>query len=392
MKNGPDLPNIVVGGGIGGLTTALALSQNGLPVLVLERASEFREIGAGIQLGPNVWKMFAKLSIQDQVKARTVFPDELVTMDSLSGQRVTFIPLKERFLERFQYPYGLIHRADLHGILLEVCAASPLVTLRTSQRVTGFTAEGDSVAVEVDTGERHTGASLIGADGLWSTVREQLVKDGPPRVSGHIAYRAVLPVDEVPAHLRTNNMTLWAGPDCHLVHYPLRGWKLFNLVATFQSDRYVEGWDAQGDAEELHRHFDAQVADVKTMLGKINAWRMWVLCDRDPNRNWSHGRVTLLGDAAHPMLPYIAQGAGMAIEDAVVLAEEMRNAAGDYATAFTAYQDRRYPRTSRAQLTSRQSGEFFHAAGGARDFRNQFMSKRTEKQAHEALAWIYDGI
>ena len=383
--------HIVVGGGIGGLTAALALSQQGFKVLVLERAQQFREIGAGIQLGPNVWRMFDKLGVTDEIRAQTIFPDQLVTMDSISGQQITRIPLKEKFLRRFRYPYGLIHRADLHAVLFERCKRSPLVTLKTSQRVLGFSDQADSVIVEVEEGIRYAGETLIGADGLWSTIRRQLINDGQPRVSGHIAYRAVLPVDEIPVHLRTNSMTLWAGPNNHLVHYPMRGWKLFNLVATFHNARYVEGWDSQADSEELHRSFQGVVPDVKTLLNKIDAWRMWVLCDRTPLRGWSRGRVTLLGDAAHPMLPYIAQGAAMAIEDAIVLAEELQRAAGDYSASFTAYEERRHARTSRAQLTSRQSGEFFHASGAARDVRNEFMARRTEDQAHEALAWIYDG-
>ena len=390
--NEPGNRQIVVGGGIGGLTTALALSQRGFKVLALERAQQFREIGAGIQLGPNAWRMFEKLGVTDEIKAQTTFPDQLVTMDSISGQQITRIPLKEKFLRRFRYPYGLIHRADLHAVLFEKCKSSPLVTLRTSQKVLGFTDLTDRVTVEVEEGVKYDGETLIGADGLWSTIRRQLIKDGQPRVSGHIAYRAVLPVDEIPVHLRTNSMTLWAGPNNHLVTYPMRGWKLFNLVATFHSDRYVEGWDSQADSEELHRSFQGVVPDVKTMLNKIDAWRMWVLCDRDPLRGWSRGRVTLLGDAAHPMLPYIAQGAAMAIEDAVVLAEELQRAGGDYPGAFAAYEQKRHARTGRAQLMSRQSGEFFHASGPAREMRNEFMARRTEDQAHDALAWIYDGM
>jgi salicylate hydroxylase len=164
----------------------------------------------------------------------------------------------------------------------------------------------------------------------------------------------------------------------------------FNVVAIYQSDRYTEGWDTHGDPDELHRSFESVVPDVKTMLNKVDAWRMWVLCDRDPLRGWSRGRVTLLGDAAHPMLPYLAQGAAMSIEDAMVLADELQ-ADDDHSRAFSAYEQKRSMRTSRAQLTSRQSGEFFHAAGVARETRNVFMSRRSEEQAHEALAWIYDG-
>jgi salicylate hydroxylase len=264
--------------------------------------------------------------------------------------------------------------------------------LVTSQKVARFDDHGDQVVVHTEDGTSFEGAALIGADGLWSTIRAIVVGDGAPRVSGHIAYRAVLATKEVPLHLRIPSMTLWAGPRNHLVHYPLRGGELFNLVAVFHSDRYREGWDSAGDPDELKKRFQDVVPDVQTMLGKIESWRMWVLCDREPVKNWSHGRVTLLGDAAHPMLQYLAQGACMAIEDAVVLAEEMDRAAGDHAKAFEAYQERRYLRTGRVQLTARLYGEFFHASGASREIRNQFLRERTAEAARESVGWLYDGI
>lgn len=386
------LPIAISGGGIGGLAAALALSQRGFHVEVFEQAAEFREIGAGIQLGPNVFKMFDRLGITKEIAGRAVFPDNLAVMDSITGESIVMIPVKNGFPERFRHPYALIHRADLHAVLLDECGRAPGVSLNPGQKIAAFTDRGDRVAIETESGYRREAAALIGADGLWSSVREQIVDDGPPRVSGHIAYRAVLPINEVPEHLRLNNMTLWAGPKNHLVHYPLRGFELFNLVAVFHSERYVEGWDSRGDTEELHRRFEAVIPDVKTMLGKVNAWRMWVLCDREPVREWSAGRVTLLGDAAHPMLQYLAQGAGMAIEDAVVLAEEMDTAKGDFAGAFRSYQDRRYLRTGKVQLTARLYGEFYHAAGASREIRNRYLRDRSPRQARESLAWLYDGI
>jgi 2-polyprenyl-6-methoxyphenol hydroxylase-like FAD-dependent oxidoreductase len=386
------LPIAISGGGIGGLATALALYQRGFAVEVFEQTAEFKEIGAGIQLGPNVFAMFDRLWITEKISARAVFPDNLAVMDSVTGEPIVMIPVKGAFRERFRNPYALIHRADLHSVLLEECLRCEGITLRASHQVTGFLDRGERVDIELASGEHREAAALIGADGLWSAIREGIVADGPPRVSGHIAYRAVLPIAEVPEHLRLNNMTLWAGPKNHLVHYPLRGFELFNLVAVFHSERYVEGWDSKGDPEELHRRFAGVVPDVKTMLGKVNAWRMWVLCDREPVREWSKGRVTLLGDAAHPMLQYLAQGACMAIEDAVVLAEEMQSAKGDFASAFIKYQDRRYLRTGRVQLTARLYGEVYHAAGAAREIRNQFLRDRSPEQARESMAWLYDGI
>ena len=215
--------------------------------------------------------------------------------------------------------------------------------------------------------------------------------DGPPRKSGYVAYRTVLAAKDVPANLRTNNMTLWAGPNHHLVHYPLRDHGLYNLVAAFRSDHVADGWDTHGDAAVLSRSFEPAVADIKAMLGRIETWRMWVLCDRDPVKDWSSGRVTLLGDAAHPMLQYLGQGAGMTIEDALVLAEEVDHAEGDHVGAFARYAERRHVRAGRAQLMSRLYGEFFHATGASRDIRGEFLRARTEKDAHESMAWLYDG-
>jgi salicylate hydroxylase len=386
------LPILIAGGGIGGLTAALVLSRHGYRVCLIEQAREFKEIGAGIQLGPNAFKLFDRLGITDEISSTAVFPDSLLVMDSITAEEVTRIPLGEKFLGRFRYPYALIHRADIHSVLLQACRSSPLITLVTSQKVVRFEDDGDHVVAHTEDGTSFEGAALIGADGLWSTIRATVVGDGAPRVSGHIAYRAVLATKEVPLHLRIPSMTLWAGPRNHLVHYPLRGGELFNLVAVFHSDRYREGWDSAGDPAELKKRFQDVVPDVQTMLVKIESWRMWVLCDREPVKNWSHGRVTLLGDAAHPTLQYLAQGACMAIEDAVVLAEEIARAAGDHAKAFEAYQERRYLRTGRVQLTARLYGEFFHAAGASREIRNQFLRERTAEEARESVGWLYDGI
>ncbi|PNE56698.1 salicylate hydroxylase [Paraburkholderia fungorum] len=383
------LPILISGGGIGGFAAALALSKAGFKVRLFERAEEIKEIGAGIQIGPNAFHVFERLGVTDAVRAKAAMPQRLVMMDGISGEQVVSIPLDDQFLNRFTYPYALIHRADLHRILLDACLRSDLIEVSTNVKVNGFTDHGDSVVLQTTDGDVR-GRALIGADGLWSTVRSQIVGDGGPRVSGHIAYRAVLPISEVPEDLRSNTMTLWAGAKTHLVHYPLRGGELFNLVAVFHSDRYVEGWDAVGDAEELHLRFRDAVPTVKVLLEKIQTWRMWVLCDRDPVKNWSKGNVTLLGDAAHPMLQYMAQGACMAMEDAVVLADEIAHANDDLATAFVRYQERRYLRTGKVQMSARLYGEFYHANGVNRELRNQFLQSRSLDQTLDGMAWLYD--
>jgi 2-polyprenyl-6-methoxyphenol hydroxylase-like FAD-dependent oxidoreductase len=380
---------IVVGGGIGGLAAALALARKGVAVRLFEQAGEFKEIGAGIQLGPNVFRMFECLGITDEINKLAVFPENLLMLDSVTGQEVTRISLGSEFLAKFKYPYAVIHRADLHRVLLAANQREELIELRPATRIEAVEERSDSIVVRTDKGERHSADALIGADGLWSTIRPVIVNDGKPVVSGHIAYRAVLPTAEMPERLRWQSMTLWAGDKVHLVHYPLRGGDLFNLVAVFHSNRYEEGWDTFGDADELHQRFAGTCAEVRTLLGKIESWRMWVLCDRQPVKEWSRGRMTLLGDAAHPMLQYLAQGACMAIEDAVCLADSVEEAQGDFAAAFLAYQSARYLRTGRVQVMARVYGEVFHTAGVVRELRNMMLAGRAQADALNSMEWLY---
>src|SRR5499426_3165703 len=376
---------LVVGGGIGGLAAALALARKGLAVELLEQAEELKEVGAGIQLGPNVFRMFEVLGLTEAVRHFAVFPENLIMLDAISGDEVTRIPLGEGFRARFKHPYALIYRPDLLNVLLDACRKVDLIRLHTSQKIIGVEETRDGVTARTQDGRSYAGAALVGADGLWSTIRQIVVGDGKPQVAGHITYRAVLPTSEVPEHLRRWSMTFWAGEKVHFVHYPLRGGELYNLVAVFHSDRYEEGWNSFGDPAELHQRFAGTCADVKLMLSKIAEWRMWVLCDREPIKAWSKGRVTLLGDAAHPMLQYLAQGAGMAMEDALCLARCL-DESDSIEEAFHAYPLKRFIRTGRVQLTARLYGEFYHAEGARREIRNAFV----QNIGYAGLAWLYD--
>ncbi len=389
MPDWKDQPVIIVGGGIGGLSAALALHRKGIPSQVVEQAPEFKEIGAGIQLGPNVFRMFEVLGLTAAINALAVFPNNLIMLDSVTGEEVTRIPLGDAFRKKFTYPYALIHRADLHKVLLAACQKSPLVKLDAAQKIVTVDETADGIVARTESGKEYRGAALIGADGLWSTIRQMVVGDGKPNVAGHITYRAVLPTSEMPEQWRWRDMVLWAGEKVHLVHYPLRTGELFNLVAVFHSNRYEEGWDSYGDPAELHERFAKTCEPVRTLLNKIESWRMWVLCDRPPIKDWSKGRITLLGDAAHPMLQYLAQGAGMSIEDAVCLADRVVAANGDYAAAFRAYQQARYLRTGRVQIMARVYGEFYHAAGVAKELRNMMLSSRSAEDAMDGMAWLY---
>ena len=378
---------LIVGGGLGGLAAALALARQGFASHVLEQAPAFGEIGAGIQLGPNVFRMFERLGIEEAISRDAVFVDRLLMMDSLTGETVVTGDLGDAFRERFGAPYAVTHRADFHRTLLEACEAAEAVTLETNAQVVSVEDLGGRVHARLADGGRREGALLVGADGLWSKVREYVVGDGPPNVSGHIAYRAVLPIEEVPEAVRWNAAALWAGPRNHLVHYPLRRSTLFNLVAVFHSDRYVEGWDSEGDPGELMERFAGVSSQPMSLLEKIETWRMWVLCDREPVADWSRGRVCLLGDAAHPMLQYLAQGACMAMEDAVSLADALA-ADTDIERALRSYTKARYLRTARVQLTARMMGEIYHAEGIRRELRNQVLSTA---ELREGMAWLYGG-
>jgi len=291
---------LIAGGGIGGLAAALGLARKGIRSIVLEQAAELGEIGAGIQLGPNAFHALDCLGVGGEVRAKAVFVDQLRLMDAMSGEEIVHLPLDEPFRRRFGNPYAVVHRGDLYGALAAGCRATGLVDARTSHPVEGYAQDGDRVRAQVRGRDAVEGDVLIGADGLRSAVRAQLVNDGEPRVSGHTSFRSVIPTDEMPADLRWNAATLWAGRKVHLVHYPLAGWRRFNLVVTCHNDppRPVAGEPVA--TEEVRPWFAHVAPRARQIIEHGTNWKRWVLCDRDPVERWVDGRVTLLGDAAHP--------------------------------------------------------------------------------------------
>jgi 2-polyprenyl-6-methoxyphenol hydroxylase-like FAD-dependent oxidoreductase len=385
------LPVLVAGGGIGGLATAIALRAAGHRVVVLEKSSEFGEIGAGIQLGPNAFHALKILDVAERVLENAVYIDRLVMMDAVTGLQVAAIPVDEPFRRWFKNPYAVIHRADLHSSLLDRCKLDSEVQLLANHEVTSFTQNSGGVEVQTASGVGFRGAALIGADGVRSRVREPIVGDGGPKISGHVCYRAVLPLEQMPEGLRQNAAVLWAGPKSHFVHYPLRGWKLFNIVATFHSAKdTAEQHNVPGHAEELMCHFGHLPPLPRSVLERSDGWRRWVLGDRDPVANWTQGNVTLLGDAAHPTLQYFAQGACMALEDAVCLMAELKRTPGDFGAAFQSYQTQRITRTARIVLSSRAIGQYFyHAEGVERLVRNQMLGEKSAEDFYRSLDWIY---
>ncbi|MEO5677928.1 MAG: 3-hydroxybenzoate 6-monooxygenase [Usitatibacter sp.] len=381
-------PILVTGGGIGGLAAALALARQGLAVKVLEQAHEIGEIGAGIQLGPNAFSAFDALGVGERARARCVHAERLLMMDAIDESEVASVPVGAAFRRRFGNPYAVCHRADAHQSLLEGVRASDRIEVRTGTHVDRVVQEGERVTAFDRDGRAHEGAALVGCDGVKSAVRQQLVGDAV-RVSGHVVYRAVVDAHEFPEDLKWNAPCVWAGPDCHLVHYPLRGGEQYNVVVTFHS-RKVEEWGVtEGSQAEVLSYFDGIAARPRQLLSLPRSWKRWATADREPIDRWSGGRVTLLGDAAHPMLQYLAQGACMALEDAVTLGEAVRACGVDFARAFALYERARIARTARVVLLTREMGRIYHAKGVERLVRNDLWKARTPERYYDAIEWLY---
>ncbi len=387
----PESPFVIAGGGIGGLATALGLARKGLPSLVLEQSAAFGEIGAGIQLGPNAFHAFDYLGVGDAARGMAVYIDKLRLMDAVSGAEITHIPLDEPFRARFGNPYAVVHRGDLYGVLLQACRDNDLIELRANCRVERYNQTAGRVTALLAGGDHVGGQALIGADGLWSNIRRQVVDDGAPRVSGHTTYRSVIPVDEMPEDLRWNAATLWAGPKCHIVHYPLSDWRYFNLVVTYHNDAPEPVAGKPVSKDEVRRGFEHIHPRARGIIDLADDWKLWVLCDRDPVENWVDGRVALLGDAAHPMLQYYAQGACMALEDAVCLSHMMETR-DSIEAAFEAYRAQRVVRTARVQLGSRAIGDhIYHPSGAHALVRNAILRDLAAEDHYDRLQWLYGG-
>ncbi|MGH8724335.1 MAG: 3-hydroxybenzoate 6-monooxygenase [Burkholderiales bacterium] len=391
MKARNEKPVVVAGGGIGGLAAALALARKGFGSVVLEQAPQFGEIGAGIQLAPNAWHALDALGVGGLVKKEAVFIRHLLMMDGVSGEKVIDIPLDARFARRFGNPYAVTHRADIHGSLLDGCKALPeLIELRTSTRVMGFEIEDSGVTVRTEKAPIR-GIALVGADGGRSAIRQAIVGDPEPPVSGHMCYRAVLRPEDMPKDLRWAAATLWAAHNTHIVHYPLRGWKLFNLVATVIGKHTSGGHNELAQPEEVLPLFSHYCEKPTKLMRSPKEFRRWMLQYREPVDNWSRGRVTLLGDAAHFMLQYMAQGAAMAMEDAVCLGLCADEADGDFSAAFLKYQQTRIVRATRVQISANSLvGMIFHVPDGLeREVRNDIYRGRPAERYYDALEWIF---
>ena len=393
---------LIAGGGIGGLAMALAASRANCKVELFERVPAFSEVGAGIQLGPNVVKVLHQWGLADALRSVAAFPELLQVRDAVKGRVLGTLRLGAVMATRYGAPYATMHRADLHGLLLEAVHQHTSARLHLTQPLESFHQTPQAVTVNTADGLSLEGDVLIGADGLWSTLRQQLLGDGPPRRTGHLAYRALVPQSSLPQHLRSQNVTVWLSARMHIVHYPVRGGAWLNVVAIVHGDiptattdttTRTDTWDHSANAADLATALAGSHADLQDLVSAITSWRLWPLCDRPPMQGaYQHalGRVALLGDAAHPMRPYLAQGAGMALEDAAELGHLLGLAAGsafDVPVLLQRYAQNRWQRNARVQARALRNGQIFHAQGLVRWGRDASMKLLGEKLMD--MPWLY---
>ena len=384
---------LIAGGGIGGLAAAVACTQLGVPVQLLERAAQLSEVGAGIQIGPNVTRILQAWGLGDALAQVAAFPPRLQARDAQTGQVLGTLPLGERAQALYGAPYATVHRADLQG-LLHRAAQSAGVDIRLGQTVQGWRDTADGLEVSTAEGASVQAGALIGADGVWSEVRQQLLGDAPARFTGHLAYRALVAQADLPAHLRSDQVTVWMGPRLHVVHYPVRSGQWLNLVAIVHGVKPepFQDWDQVGHTQTLMQAMGAVGRDLHERLASVPAWRQWALHDREPlngAKQMAQGRVALLGDAAHPMRPYLAQGAGMAIEDAQALALSLCAGGASVPDQLYSYAQARWARNARVQARAIRNGRIFHAQGAVALGRN--LSMRLMGERVMDVPWLYGG-
>ncbi|MGM0903458.1 MAG: FAD-dependent monooxygenase [Bacillota bacterium] len=381
-------PVLVIGGGIGGLAAALAAAEAGHQTKVLEQAPQFGEIGAGIQMGPNAMAALDRFGVADEISKYAVFPKRLVLKDVYTAKELASLDLGDEFKAKYGFPYIVLHRSDLHRVLVEACEKNPMISLVNDQIIDTVEEGADGVTVANQNGEQHEGKAVIGADGLWSKTRKYF-SDDQPVCSHYVAYRGTIPISEISSDADVDDVIMWIGPNLHVVQYPVRRGELYNQVVVFKSDHYKEGSDDWGTPEEMDQRFEGCHPKVETALSFIQRQIRWPMYDREPIENWTKGNFALLGDAAHPMLQYLAQGGCQALEDAGYLANMLNLHGDNFEEAFKAYQEERIPRTAKVQRSARTWGEIIHAEDTVSRLLRDTLLEEVEAKDIEMIDWLY---
>jgi 2-polyprenyl-6-methoxyphenol hydroxylase-like FAD-dependent oxidoreductase len=385
---------IVAGAGIAGLTAALALVRAGLRTTVLEQAAKLEETGAGIQLSPNATRVLIALGLRERLAPMVMTPQAISVMAGASGREIVRIPLGAEAERRYGAPYWTIHRGDLQAALAAAAQSAQDIELKLGARVEDFAIHANGVTAQACSGGRvldERGLALIGADGVWSTLSARIQGRRPPRFRHRTAWRTLVPANAVPEEFCAPLVHLWLGPDAHLVHYPVKGGRLINIVGIVRDEWKEIGWSAAGNRAEILRHFArfAWAEKVRALIAIPEQWLKWALYDRKEPFSGGRGPVTLIGDAAHPMLPFLAQGGGMAIEDAAVVADMLGNSLDDPADALRAYEGARWHRTALAQLKSRRQGRIYGLSGPEALLRNLAMRAMGGEKLLSRYDWLY---
>lgn len=382
-------PVLIAGGGIGGLASAIALAQHGIASRVLERRTEFSESGAGIQLGPNAVRALRRLGVDRLLAPQAAKPSEIVVHDGASGKVLTRLPLGDWIEARHGAPYWVAHRRDVQSALLARAAELSLVTLATGFAVSRVQTADRSVRVHSEAGDTADGIALIAADGQFSHLRRQHFQAPPLTFSGKTAARTVLTAGSVAGLLDTACTGVWLAPDAHVVHYPVRAGREIAVVVIIDEDWQEEDWGAPVDRGRLMTTLTGFSPRLLQTLHHAPEWRRWALFDADPLPSLTSGPVTLLGDAAHPILPFLAQGGAVALEDAVTLADCLHANPSNAAAAFLAYENARKPRTVRVVAASRRNGRMFHMSGLSALARNAVLRTLPGARVMAGFDWLY---
>jgi salicylate hydroxylase len=386
---------VIAGAGIGGLTSALALAERGYRVSVFEQAARLEEAGAGIQLSPNATRVLSELGVADLLKPSAVVPEALVVRSGATGRRIVWMPLGVEAERQYGAPYWMAHRGDLQAALVQAAEANPDIAITLGSKVEDYAVHRHGITIQVwrgsDLAEEHA-IALIGADGLWSMLRTRVGNRDAPRFRQRTAWRGLIPAADVPPLFREPVVQLWLGHNAHLVHYPVCAGKMINVVAITRDFREQQGWSGEGSLRDLMARFSRLTwsRHARGLLERSATWQTWSLYDMPPLRRWGEGLVTLVGDAAHPMLPFLAQGAAMAIEDAAVLARCLAQGPDDIPAALRAYEEARAPRTARVQQASQRNGAIYHKAGPEAVIRNIGMRMLGGRRLIGRYDWIYD--